>query len=134
MFGIDITSMDEPKVLEKSKGFFRDLGNRFRIPEEGIAHGFLKFDLSGSAKIEFVTFYNYIALPAYINTLQSTKDKTTLDQALGDSVPGLLHSFQNDTRLKDSQYPKVWKCQFIIILHVIVIPPNFLCYTDLPPN
>ena len=111
MFAVDISSMDEPSVLEKSKGFFKDLGNRFRIPEEGIAHGFLKFDLSGTAKMDLVTFYNYIALPAYINTLQSTKNRTTLDQAMRDSVSGVLNSFEYDPKLKDSQYPKVWKHQ-----------------------
>ena len=107
MFAIDTSSMNEPKVLAKSKGFFKDLGNRFQIPEQGIAHGFLKFDLSGTAKMDFVTFYNYIALPAYINTLQSSKDETTLNQAMRDSVPGLLHSLEYDNRLKTSQYPKV---------------------------
>lgn len=107
MFAIDTTSMNEPTVVQKSKGFFKDLGNRFRIPEQGITHGFLKFDLSGTAKMDLVTFYNYVALPAYINTLQSTKDKTMLEQALGDSVPGLLYSLEYDSRLRDSQYPKV---------------------------
>lgn len=107
MFAMDTSSMNEAKVVQKSKGFFRDLGNRFQIPERGITHGFLKFDLSGTAKMDLVTFYNYIALPAYINTLQSTKDKTTLEQALGDSVPGLLYSLEYDSRLRDSQYPKV---------------------------
>jgi len=107
MFAIDTTSMNEPKVVQKSKGFFKDLGNRFRIPEQGITHGFLKFDLSGTAKMDLVTFYNYITLPAYINTLQSIKDKTTLEQALADSVPGLLYSLEYDSRLRDSQYPKV---------------------------
>lgn len=107
MFAMDTSSMNEAKVVQKSKGFFRDLGNRFQIPERGITHGFLKFDLSGTAKIDLVTFYNYIALPAYINTLQSTKDKTTLEQALSDSVPGLLYSLEYDSRLRDSHYPKV---------------------------
>ena len=109
MFAIDTMSMDEPPVVEKSKGFFKDLGNRFKIPKEGIAHGFLKFDLSGTAKMDFITFYNYIALPAYVNTLQSTKDRTTLDQAMRNSVPGLLNSLEYDSRLNGSQYPKVWR-------------------------
>ena len=108
MFALDTQTMDELRVVEKSKRFFKDLGNRFQIPQEGIAHGFLKFDLSGTAKMELLTFYNYIALPAYVNTLQSTENKTTLDQAMRDSVPGLLNSFEYDRRLKDSQYPKVW--------------------------
>lgn len=108
MFAIDTASMGQAAVLNKSKVFFRDLGNRFKIPAEGIAHGFLKFDVSGTAKMDFVTFYNYIALPAYVNTLQSTENRTTLDQAMRDSVPGLLNNFENDIRLKYSQYPKVW--------------------------
>lgn len=107
MFSLDIKTMQELKVVEKSKGFFKDLGNRFRIPAEGIAHGFLKFDLSGTARIDFITFYSYISLPAYINTLQSPAKTTTLDRAMRDSVPGILHSFESDRRLKDSQYPKV---------------------------
>lgn len=107
MFAIDTTSMNEPKVVEKSKGFFKVLGNRFQIPQQGITHGFMKFDLSGTAKMDLVTFYNYIALPAYINNLQNTKDKTTLEQALGDSVPGLLYSMEYDSRLRNSQFPKV---------------------------
>ena len=107
MFALDTNTMEELKVVEKSKGFFQDLGNRFRIPAEGIAHGFLKFDLSGTARIDFITFYNYLTLPAYINTLQSTGKRATLDRAMRDSVPGILHSFESDRRLKDSQYPKV---------------------------
>ena len=107
MFAIDTSSMNEPIVVQKSKGFFKYLGNRFQIPEQGITHGFLKFDFSGTAKMDLVTFYNYIALPAYINTLQSTKDKTTLEQALGDAVPGLLYSLEFDSKLRDNQYPKV---------------------------
>ena len=107
MFALDIKTMEELKVVEKSKGFFKDLGNRFRISAEGIAHGFLKFDLSGTARIDFITFYSYFTLPAYINTLQSTAKRTTLDRAMRDSVPGILHSFESDRRLKDSQYPKV---------------------------
>ena len=107
MFSLDIKTMEELKVVEKSKGFFKDLGNRFRIPAAGITHGFLKFDLSGTARIDFITFYNYLTLPAYINTLQSTATKTTLDRAMRDSVPGILHSFETDRTLKDSQYPKV---------------------------
>ena len=107
MFAIDTATMSEPRAVVKSQQFFKELGNRFRIPEQGIAHGFLKFDLSGTAMMDFITFYNYIALPAYINTLRSTSKSTTLDQAMRDSVPGLLHSVEHDIRLKYSQFPKV---------------------------
>ena len=115
MFGIDTATMNEPKYVLKIKEFYKELGNRFRILEQGIAHGFLKFDLSGTAKMDFVTFYNYVTLPAYINALQSIDKKTTLDEAMRDSVPGLLYRLEYDNRLRYSQFPKVWH------LHVFLV-------------
>ena len=106
IFAVDATGRDEPNVLESSKVFFKDLGNRFTIPEQGITHGFVKYDPSNTAKVDFVKFDEYTTLPAYINTLQSTNGKTTLDHALRDSVPGLLNSLDEDDRRKDP-YPKV---------------------------
>ena len=107
MFAIDTPRMTESAVLSRSRRFFKDLGNRFEIPSGGITHGFLKFDLSGTAKMDFVRFLNYVALPGYVDTLRSAKNTTTLDQALTDSVPGILNSFEFDSRLKDIQHPKV---------------------------
>ena len=107
MFAIDIPSMAQPAILAKSRRFFKDVGNRFKIPTQGITHGFLEFDLSGTAKMDFVKFVSYIALPGYVNTLRSADNTTTLDLAMRDSVPGILNSFQFDSRLKDSQYSKV---------------------------
>ena len=110
IFALDTSGKDEALSVQNAKDFFKDLSSRFKFPGSGIAHGFLEYEPSDKAAVSFVQFSHPSKVPAYIDFLENTRENSSLDRAMRESIPGILSSLDYDSKLHTG-YPKVNFCE-----------------------